>query len=213
MPRQALAVLFKYVYEWHRFLNSPHRMTSGQTVRLMCNRRPRYFCFYFQLALVYLRFFTHHYCKICSEYERKKYIVWKDGCRTNASTEDEMNALNTKGHIEEHSPQMRSAQQFIPYNDLFSSHWFSQNSHMRITMKEKGILLRNENPNQRKKKASTKTHEQMKHVRCLLSHSTIYFRRAALRRNYSLDSDLGEARWWRLSVKLPSHGQHSPSAI
>lgn len=84
---------------------------------------------------------------------------------------------------------------------------------MRITMKEKGMLLKRDVTNQRKKKASTKKHEQKKHVRCSLSHSTIYFGRAALRRNYGLDSDLGEARWQRLSVELPSHGQHSLSAI
>lgn len=71
------------------------------------------FYFYFQLALAPLRFFIHHFCKICSECERKKYITWKDGCRTNA--EDELYGLEHKRpQTEAQPPDEKSANSLFP---------------------------------------------------------------------------------------------------
>lgn len=41
-------------------------------------------------------FHSPFFFKICSECDRKKYIWWKDGCKTNARTVDESNGLGHK---------------------------------------------------------------------------------------------------------------------
>lgn len=138
MPRQALAVLFKYVYEWHRFLNSPPWMTSGQIVRWMCNRRPRYFFVFLSSWQQYTWDFPFTaFEKPAPEWERRKYII----CGTKAGTEDELKALNIKRPYIGAQPCPPPKWEVFPtvYSLWFTfiSRRLSQNSHLRINHHER----------------------------------------------------------------------------